>query len=91
MGVKRGLCLTNGKHRLRVFENRMLSRIFRHKREEVAGGWRKLCNKVIKSIIRVTGQVTYEVVTKSFRTGRLERKPQVVQLFATRCSYIAIL
>jgi hypothetical protein len=26
------------KHRLRVFENRMLRRIFRPKREEVAGG-----------------------------------------------------
>jgi hypothetical protein len=30
-------------------------------------------------------------VSKSFRTGRLERKLQMVQLSATRCSYIAIL
>jgi hypothetical protein len=29
-------------HRLRVFENRLLTRIFRPKRDEVAGGWRKL-------------------------------------------------
>jgi hypothetical protein len=27
------------KDRLRVFENRMLRRIFRPKKEEVAGGW----------------------------------------------------
>jgi hypothetical protein len=27
---------------LRVFENRMLRRIFGPKREEVAGGWRRL-------------------------------------------------
>jgi hypothetical protein len=33
----------------------------------------------------------YEGVTKSFRTGRLERELQMVQLSATRCSYIAIL
>jgi hypothetical protein len=30
------------KHRLRVFENRMLRRKFAHKIEEVTGEWRKL-------------------------------------------------
>jgi len=34
---------------------------------------------------------TYEGVTKSFRTDRLERELQMVQLSATRCSCIAIL
>jgi hypothetical protein len=33
----------------------------------------------------------YESVSKSFRTGRLERGMQMVQLSATRCSCIAIL
>jgi hypothetical protein len=33
----------------------------------------------------------YEVISKSFRTGRLERKLQMVQLSATVCSCIAIL
>jgi hypothetical protein len=33
----------------------------------------------------------YDSVFKSFRTGRLERELQMVQLFATRCSCIAIL
>jgi hypothetical protein len=33
----------------------------------------------------------YEGVSKSFRTGRLERELQMVQLSATRCSSIAIL
>jgi hypothetical protein len=32
----------------------------------------------------------YEGVSKSFRTGRLERKLQLVQLSATRCNCIAI-
>jgi hypothetical protein len=31
-------------HRLRVFENRVLRRIFRLKRDEVMGEWRKLHN-----------------------------------------------
>jgi hypothetical protein len=32
-------------HRLRVFENRVLRRIFGPKRDEVTGGWRKLRNE----------------------------------------------
>jgi hypothetical protein len=30
------------KHRLMIPENRILRRIFEHKKEEVAGGWRRL-------------------------------------------------
>jgi hypothetical protein len=33
----------------------------------------------------------YTSVSKSFRTSRLERELQMLQLSATRCSYIAIL
>jgi hypothetical protein len=33
------------KHRLRVFENRVLRRTFGPKRDEVTGDWRKLHNK----------------------------------------------
>jgi hypothetical protein len=33
-------------HRLMVFENRVLRRIFGPKRDEVTGEWRKLYNKV---------------------------------------------
>jgi hypothetical protein len=32
-------------HRLRVFENRVLRRIFGPKRDEATGEWRKLVNK----------------------------------------------
>jgi hypothetical protein len=39
----------------------------------------------------IGGGVAYESVPKSFRTGRLERELQMVQLCATRCSCIAIL
>jgi hypothetical protein len=36
-------------------------------------------------------QYNYEGVSKSFRTGRLARELQMVQLSATRCSCIATL
>jgi hypothetical protein len=47
-------------HRLMVFENRVLSRIFGLKSGEVTGGWRKLHNEELHdlfsspSIIRMT-------------------------------------
>jgi hypothetical protein len=34
-----------GKNELRVFENRVLRRIFGPKRDEMIGGWRKLHNE----------------------------------------------
>jgi hypothetical protein len=46
-------------HRLRVFENRVLRRIFGPKRDELTGGWRKLHNEELHglysspSIVRV--------------------------------------
>jgi hypothetical protein len=47
------------KHRLRVFENRVLRRVFGPTRDEVTGGWRKLHNEELHglysspSIVRV--------------------------------------
>jgi hypothetical protein len=37
-------------HRLRVFENRMLRRIFEPKRDEVTGDWRKLHNEKLHNL-----------------------------------------
>jgi hypothetical protein len=36
-------------HRLRVFDNRVLSRIIGHKRDELMGGWRKINNEELHS------------------------------------------
>jgi hypothetical protein len=55
-------------HTLRVFENRMLRRVFGPKRDEVTGGWRKMHNEELHnfhsspSIIRIT---KYRVVSLS--------------------------
>jgi hypothetical protein len=45
-----------------------------------------LCNQTSKPILLI-----YEGVSKCFRTGRLERELQMVQLPATKCSCITIL
>jgi hypothetical protein len=37
-------------HRLKVFENRVLKRIFGPKRDEVMGGWRKLRNEELHNL-----------------------------------------
>jgi hypothetical protein len=37
-------------HRLRVFENRVLRRIFGPKGDEVTGGWRKLHNEELLQV-----------------------------------------
>jgi hypothetical protein len=37
-------------HRLRVFENRVVRGIFRPKRDEVIGGWRKLHNEELHNL-----------------------------------------
>jgi hypothetical protein len=42
-------------HRLRVFENRMLKRIFGPKEDEETGGWRKLHNEELRQNYRDSG------------------------------------
>jgi hypothetical protein len=38
------------RERVRVFENRVLRRIFGPKRDEVTGGWRKLHNETLHNL-----------------------------------------
>jgi hypothetical protein len=45
----------------------------------------------LMSIVFAQEEAMYEGVSESFRTGRLERELQMVQLSATRRSCIAIL
>jgi hypothetical protein len=50
MGVKQWSLTLREKHRLRVFENRVLRRIFGLKRYEATGGWRKLHNEGLHNL-----------------------------------------
>jgi hypothetical protein len=49
MGVKLSLILRE-KHRLRVFENRALGRLFEAKRDEIIGCWRKMHNEELHNL-----------------------------------------
>jgi hypothetical protein len=57
MGMKLGLLTLKEEHRLRVFENRVLRRIFGLNRDEMVGSSRKLNNEELhnslQSIIRM--------------------------------------
>jgi hypothetical protein len=48
--VLRNDVLNLEEHRLRVFENRALKRIYGPKRDEVIGGWEKLHKEEINSL-----------------------------------------
>jgi hypothetical protein len=51
VGVKLGLSLTlREEHGLRVFENRVLRKIYGPKREEVAGVWGRLRNEELHNL-----------------------------------------
>jgi hypothetical protein len=63
-------------HRLRVFENRVLRRIFGPKRDEVTGDWRKLYNEELHNlysspnIIRMFKSRTMRLAGHGARSGR---------------------
>jgi hypothetical protein len=53
VGAKHGLSLSHTlreEHTLRVSENRVMRRILGPKREEVAGGWRRLHNEELHNL-----------------------------------------
>ena len=53
-------------HRLRVFENRVLRRVFGPKRDEVTGEWRKLHNEELNSLYSLPSivRVALDIRTK---------------------------
>jgi hypothetical protein len=67
-------------HRLRVFENRVLRRIFGPKRDEVTGEWRKLHNKELHdlytspSIVRIIKSRSMRWAGHVARMGRRRRR-----------------
>ena len=49
-GCETWLLTLREEHRLRVFENRVLRRVFGPKRDEVTGEWRKLHNEELSDL-----------------------------------------
>jgi hypothetical protein len=71
-------------HRLKVFENRLLRRIFRPKRDEVTGGWRKLHNEEICDLYP-TSSIIRIIKSKRMRwaghVARMREKKNAYRLF----------
>jgi hypothetical protein len=61
-------------HRLRVFENRVLRRIFGPKRDEVTGEWRKLHNEELRDLYSSPS------IIRIIKTGRMRWAGHVAQM-----------
>jgi hypothetical protein len=61
-------------HRLRVFENRVLRRIFGPKRDEVTGDWRKLHNEELHNLY------SFPSIIRIIKSRRMSWAGHVAQL-----------
>jgi hypothetical protein len=68
-------------HRLRIFENRVLTRIFGPKRDEVTGGWRKLHNEELH------GLYSSPSIVRMIEARRMRWAGHVARMGAVRGAY----
>jgi hypothetical protein len=68
-------------HRLRVFQNKVLKRIFGPKRDEVTGGWRKLHNEELRDLYSLPG------VIRIMKTKRMRWAGHVARIGGKRNAY----
>jgi hypothetical protein len=68
-------------HRLRVFENRVLRRIFGPKRDEETGGWRKLHNEELRNLYSSTS------IIRIIKSRRMRWAGHVARMGANRNAY----
>jgi hypothetical protein len=68
-------------HWLKVFENRVLRRIFGPKRDEVTGEWRRLHNKELYDLYSSSDLI------RLIRSRRLRWTGHVAHLGERRCAY----
>jgi hypothetical protein len=71
-------------HRLRVFENKVLRRIFGHKREEVVGGWRRLHNEEVHNLYDSSN------IIRMVKSRRIRWAGHVVCMGEVRNAYIVL-
>jgi hypothetical protein len=68
-------------HRLKVFENRVLRRIFGPKRDEVTGEWRKLHNKELHNLYS-SPDIIRQVKSRRMRwAGHVTRMREEIKVF----------
>jgi hypothetical protein len=69
-------------HRLRVFENRVLRRIFGSKRDEVTGEWRKLHNEELHNLY------SYQNIISHINSRKMRWAKHVAQMGQDRKFYV---
>jgi hypothetical protein len=74
------------KQRLRVFENRLLRRIFRPRRDEVAGGWIKLRNEDLHSLYSSPSmmRITSRSMVWAGHVERMRKKKNVYRILVEK-------
>jgi hypothetical protein len=73
-GCKTGSFTLRKAHRFRVFENRVLRRIFGPNRDEMAGGWRKLQNEGVHNLFFPPN------ITRVIKSRKIRWKGHVVRM-----------
>jgi hypothetical protein len=73
--------ILRGEHRLRVFENRVLRRIFGPKGDEVTGGWRKLYNEELHNLYCSLS------IIRIIKSGRIRWAGHVVRMGEKQNAY----
>jgi hypothetical protein len=68
-------------HRLRVFENKVLRRIFGPKRDDVTGEWRKLHNEELRDLYSSPS------IIRIIKSGRMRWAGHVAQMGEKRNAY----
>jgi hypothetical protein len=68
-------------HRLKLFEDRMLRRIFRLKRDEMVGGWRKFHDEELHSLY------TSSNIIGMIKSGRMRWTGHVARMGVKRSAY----
>jgi hypothetical protein len=71
-------------HRLRVFENSVLRRIFGPKRDEATGGWRKLHNEDLHDLYSVPNIIRF------IKSRRMRLAGNVAQMGKKRNVYMLL-
>jgi hypothetical protein len=66
-------------HRVRVFENRVLKRIFEWKRDKVRGGWRKLHKEELHNLYPSPN------VTRTIKSRRIREAGHVARMGRRKC------
>jgi hypothetical protein len=75
------------KHRLRVFENRVLRRILGPKRDEVTGEWRKMHNEKLRDLYSspsITGIIKSRRMRWARHVARMEEKRNAYRLLVRK-------